>query len=225
MTELAPALAPRPSWLVTDGQRVVGPVPTDLVLRGLLHRRVPSDALVKQPAWREWRRLREVREFSPVSSDHLAIEVLDEAGDFGESCHLALISAMSRTRASTGVVYRNAEPHIGMMATAEKGLSPDLVLGLVLPPRDPVVRHATMGGVIVGSPRAGTLHRLMADRIGGADTLRGVMMLPVRWDGLLVAMLELGRYDHEFRAVDLGAADELARGVAARVARHFDELC
>lgn len=224
MLHLAAQPASRPSWLVTDGQLVVGPVSTDLLLRGLIHQRVPGDALVKQPTWREWRKLREIREFAPISEDHLALDLLDEAKSFAESCHYALITAMSRTRAATGVVYRNAEPHIGMMATVEKGLAADLVLGVVLSPGDPVVRHATMGGVIVGSPRAGMLHRLVADRIGGSDALRGIMMLPVRWDGLLVAMIELGRFDHEFRSVDVGAAEELARGIAARVAKHFDEL-
>ena len=62
----------------------------------------------------------------------------------------------------------------------------------------------------------------MAERLGGPAGLRGVMMIPVRWHGRLLATVELARMDHEFRGSDVGLAEEIARGVGQRVQKMFD---
>src|SRR3954470_21812305 len=55
-----------PQWLVSNGNVTVGPVGTDLLLRGVLHGRVPSTSLVRQPSWPHWREVGKIREVSAL---------------------------------------------------------------------------------------------------------------------------------------------------------------
>src|SRR3954469_23844628 len=56
-----------PEWLVCNGGVTVGPVRTDLLLRGVIHGRVPSSAWVRQTGWQNWRELGRIREVSALS--------------------------------------------------------------------------------------------------------------------------------------------------------------
>ena len=53
-------------WYVTNGDTVVGPVGTDLLLRGITSARIPDDCMVMQESWSEWRNLVEIRELSAI---------------------------------------------------------------------------------------------------------------------------------------------------------------
>lgn len=213
------------SWLVTDGQLVVGPVTTDLLLRGITHMRIPPDALVKQPGWPEWRSVRNIREAARPQTPPRPepSTLLSAATDFGELILLGLHDAVERTWAGVGVAYRDREPHIGFVASAVHGLSPDLLLGLALKHHDPAMEGARDGRFLIGGPSASATHRVVADRLGGAGVVRGVLVVPIRWQERLIATLELGRFDHEFRAADLGAAEEVSRAIGARVQETFEQ--
>jgi hypothetical protein len=51
-----------PAWYVSDGLRVVGPVNTDLLLRGVAHGRVDEGYFVWQRPWPAWRTVDSLRE-------------------------------------------------------------------------------------------------------------------------------------------------------------------
>jgi len=55
-----------PEWLVSNGKVTVGPVATDLLLRGVMHGRVPSTSWVRQTGWRSWREVGKIREVSAL---------------------------------------------------------------------------------------------------------------------------------------------------------------
>src|SRR5438105_385389 len=54
-------------WYVTNGEAVVGPVATDLLLRGITSARIPNDCMVAQENWGSWRALHQIRELSRVA--------------------------------------------------------------------------------------------------------------------------------------------------------------
>lgn len=207
--------APAPSWLVTNGHLVVGPVSTDLLLRGIVHRRVPLDAKVKQPGWKGWRPVDEVREVSRMLWGGREPAGRPRAADFGEACLLSLQDAIERTRAQVGVIYRDREPHIGLMGSCCHGVDADRVLGLVLSHDDPAIEAARGGRALLGSPYSGVVHRAISARLGGEQPLRAVMLVPVCIQGRLVATFELGRTDHPFRTTDLREVEAIGRGLVA----------
>ncbi|HEY0466721.1 MAG TPA: hypothetical protein VGC79_21085, partial [Polyangiaceae bacterium] len=103
----------------------VGPVRTDLLLRGVIHGRVPSSAWVRQTGWQNWRELgrirevsalarvleRRVDEFSPEPSNlHEGAEAVAQAVDAGEALLLALHAAAQATSATVGLAHRIREP-------------------------------------------------------------------------------------------------------------------
>ena len=48
---------PPPLWFVTNGENTIGPVSTNLLLRGIAADRVPNDCMVRERTWRDWRTL------------------------------------------------------------------------------------------------------------------------------------------------------------------------
>src|SRR6187551_1961340 len=51
-----------PNWYVTNGNAVVGPVNTNLLLRGIDVGRVARDCYVAQYSWSNWREQNQIRE-------------------------------------------------------------------------------------------------------------------------------------------------------------------
>src|SRR5688572_2486903 len=51
-----------PNWYVTNGQAVVGPVNTNLLLRGIAQGRVERECYVAQHSWSNWREQKYIRE-------------------------------------------------------------------------------------------------------------------------------------------------------------------
>lgn len=220
---VAPRPSPKapPAWLVASGRMVVGPVSTEQLLRGIVHEKIPAGSYVAQPGWSDWRPIEKLRETAALRGvDRPSLAAIEDAADFGEACLLALDVVARATRADAAIAYRDREPYVGFMASAVRGLPADLVLGLCLPRRDPSMVYAARGRTLVGAPRASVAHRVVAERLGG-DAVRGVLMAPVVWDGRLIATLELGRYDREFRVTDVGLASEVASALVARVERAF----
>lgn len=227
---IAPLLSspkPPPLWYVRNQERVVGPVTTNLLVRGVAARRVPDGCLVREHSWRHWRDLESLREIAALRRDQsrhgrvvvpraryrargaspsIALEGLARrllgAADPGEVLFWSLTEAMERTRARVGVAYRPRPPYIGYVASAASGPGMHARLGHVLPRIDPVIQLATSGRVIFGAPEAHPVARLLAERLGTAAASHGVAMVPVLCAGRLYGLIELGRTDHPFREAD-----------------------
>lgn len=61
VTPSTPAKPP-PLWFVSNGDLTVGPVRTDLLVRGVRFGRVPDDVWVRELHWQAWRALWQIRE-------------------------------------------------------------------------------------------------------------------------------------------------------------------
>lgn len=226
--------APRPSrppplWFVTNGELTVGPVRTELLQRGVFHGRIPEDCLVRELTWRTWRRLDQIREVRAVQRESgvgtlrakTAVvgshaELLSQlclAGDPAEVLTLSLHAAFDATNASFGLVHRAFGPSLGPVTTCVRGVAMIGRLGSTLY-EDAAVRLARVGGLIVGPPGAGEPERCVAARLGAPPDLGGVAMVPVSIGPSLMAIIELGRAGHAFRASDVNILEQIASAAA-----------
>ena len=214
-----------PRWLVTNGDTTIGPVHTDLLLRGYLGGRIPLHCRVREVSWGAWRPLEGIREIGALNRS-LARDVplsLREASkrlpatrDVGELLTSALGLAARVLDANAGLIHRYRSPLALPVTSAVVGV-PSERLGEVLPGTDPSYLLALRGKGLFGSPYQGLAERIVAERLQHEAPLSSVAMAPVIAGGRLVALLELGRTDHGFRADD---ADDLAE-FTAQVARRI----
>jgi len=211
-----------PEWLVSNGSVTVGPVGTDLLLRGVMHGRVPSTSWVRQPTWGQWRELGKIREVSALKRvldrnfDEVALEAptlrdgvaaVAQAVDLGEALLIALHTAALATSATVGLAHRIREPLLLPTTSCVFSGSTNAAterLGEVLPWHDPAFTLARSGRVrlLRVSERPKGVERVLCQRLSPTAPLKGVAMLPVLVEGTLHAMLELGRSDRAFRASD-----------------------
>ncbi|HMJ57419.1 MAG TPA: hypothetical protein VK540_35355 [Polyangiaceae bacterium] len=222
--------APAGPWYVTDGRGVVGPVDTDLLLRGITSSRIPHNCMVTQPTWPTWRHLHEIRELSRgwidplpaweaslLGKSDVSEELVSKARDAGEALLLAMHAAVMATRATAALVHRQREPFVGLVTSCANGPGTEEQLGQVVPRFDPVLAAARMGRGVLGRPSGGELQRCIARRFDGCGRdLEGVAMVPV-FDGTrLLAMVEIVRADHPFRREDRSILQRIARVVSVR---------
>jgi hypothetical protein len=214
-----------PRWLVTDGDTTVGPVPTELLQRGYLGGRIPLHCRVREVSWGSWRPLERIREIGRLNrsvrrdtptSLRDATRRLPVTPDAGELLTSALGLAAQVLDANGGLLHRFRSPLALPVTSAVVGV-PVERLGQVLPGTDPSYLSALRGQGLFGSPCQGLAERIVAERLQHDAPLSSVAMTPVIVGGRLVALLELGRTDHVFRADD---ADDLAE-FAALVARRL----
>jgi hypothetical protein len=214
-------------WYVKNGKAEVGPVPTDLLLRGIEYGRVPGDSMVRQESWTSWRRLSQIRETCLAVGDPRDVapelpspaELIRRARDPGEALLLGLHLSIRTSRADVGLVHRVRKPCSGLMTASFHGWALQRQLGEVLKSHDPAVEHARAAGVLLSGPNDSDAARSIAARLNcGPFVLRGVAMIPVRCAGRLDAMIELGRFDHPFRAVDAASLRGIANALVRRSA-------
>ena len=225
-----------PEWLVCNGGVTVGPVRTDLLLRGVIHGRVPSTALVRQTGWQNWRELAKIREVSALSrvldrrvdealpepsSLRESAEAVAQAADAGEVLLLALHAAARATSATVGLAHRVREPLLLPTTSCVYGASSER-LGEVLPWFDPAVALARSGRaqLLLGAGESGGVQHTVCARLSPSAPLAGLAVLPIMVGGELCAMLELGRSDHPFRSSDSAELSEFVTQVASALARH-----
>jgi hypothetical protein len=215
---------PPPLWYVTNGENTVGPVATNLLMRGVEHGRVPDYCQVRA-ARGTWRELMAVREIAAMhtlpgakSSPNLELEDWSErvAGmrDDDELCHsVTWLSLMATGAESAMLHFRSRSPHSRALVTRSVlGPMPNDRLGHPLPEEDFVLRSARLGLPVVGPPY-GRAEDALAMRF--AHTSGGVgaaAMIPIFVAGELAAMLELARPGHSFRRADLLRAERLVQG-------------
>jgi hypothetical protein len=208
---------PPPLWFVTNGETTVGPVRTDLLLRGIVHERIPNDCMVRELHWRSWRRLEQIREIRCLKSEQARgsadavaiarrpkIDVapwLTHSSDITEVLLFALHAAVELSGASGGVCYRARDDSGRAVVSYGSGVSGHDLLGLRIDRPDPSIALAHAGHGTIGEPDAGPVEMAIFDRLGAA-ALAGVAMFPVVIDDALVAVFELGRADHPFRVRD-----------------------
>jgi len=216
-----------PRWLVTNGDTTVGPVHTELLLRGYMGGRIPEHCWVREVRWNAWRPLDGIREIGSLKRRlardtaplnlREAVHRLPLTRDVGELLTGALQLAALALDASAGLVHRFRSPLELPVTSAVFGV-PAEQLGDVLPRDDPSYLLALRGKSLCGNPRHGLGERTLAERLQHDGPLVSVSMTPVNVAGLLVAMLELGRADHSFRADDTDDLAEFAAGLAERLA-------
>jgi hypothetical protein len=217
--------SPSALWIVSNGEITIGPVRTELLLRGIRHGRVPPDCQVRAAGSDEWRPLAALREVAAlwghpgsVTDFQRAAAEIAKARDEREVLLLLLHGAAKATRATRGLLHRQRPPVLLPVTSYSIGGLED-ALGSVVAYHDPVYTHALSGQPLLGAPGDGVAERVIADRLGDR-TLAGVAMVPVTHGTELAAMLELGREDRGFR---LGDADALCRLATLAIAR-LEEL-
>ncbi|HEY6077831.1 MAG TPA: hypothetical protein VIW29_03470 [Polyangiaceae bacterium] len=214
-------------WLVTNGDTTVGPVHTELLLRGYMGGRIPDHCHVREVGWSSWRPLDAIRELGTLKRRlrrdgerpldlRDACQRLPKATDVGELLTLALHWAVEALDATAGLVHRYRAPLSRPVISAVCGVTPEC-LGEVLPTTDPSYQLALRGRGLCGSPGAGLAERLIAERLRSVLPLASVAMTPVIAAGRLVALLELGRTGHPFRADDAANLAEFAASVGQRL--------
>jgi GAF domain len=226
---------PPPLWFVTNGETIVGPVRTSLLLRGIRFGRVPDDCLVREMRWARWRHLGQIREIAalrraqalsarlgdpllaPPPSGAALRRRLDDATDRGEALLFGLHAAVAVTDAEVGFVHRVTDPFGEFVTSAAHGDAALELLGARLAPGDWMLAAARAGRSVIGAADTTRVHRAAAARLGRAEPVRAVAMVPVRRGHDLVAFLELGRTDHAFRGADVTALADVARAVHDRL--------
>jgi len=224
-----------PEWLVNNGGVTVGPVRTDLLLRGVIHGRVPSSAWVRQTGWNNWRELGQIREVSALSRmlerrvDDPASELstlqdgadaVARATDIGEALLIALHVSARATSATVGLAHRVREPLL-LPTTSCLFEAPSERLGEVLPWFDPAftLARSGQGRLLTGSDDNGGVQQAVAARLSPGVALAAIAVLPIMVNGQLCAMLELGRSDHPFRTSDSVELADFMEEVAVVLAR------
>jgi hypothetical protein len=225
-TSSEPSSPGSPRWLVTNGDTTVGPVHTELLLRGYVGGRIPEHCRVREVRWDAWRALSDIREIgsfkrglardaAPLNLRE-ACRFLPVTRDVGELLSLALQLAALALDANAGLIHRYRTPLTLPVTSAVFGV-PAERLGEVLPASDASYLLALRGKGLCGSPYHGSTERLVAERLQHDAPLTSVAMTPVIAAGRLVALLELGRTDHVFRADDAGELAEFSAQVARRI--------
>jgi len=215
-----------PRWLITNGDTTVGPVHTELLLRGYLGGRIPLHCQVREVRWGSWRPLDGIREIGSLKrrlerdSAPLnlrdAVQRLPVTRDTGELLTAALQLAALALDANAGLIHRYRSPLTLPVTSSVFGV-PAARLGEVLASSDPSYLLALRGKSLCGSPRHGLTERLVAERLQHDAPLTSVAMSPVIAAGRLVALLELGRTGHVFRADDIDDLAEFSAQVARRI--------
>jgi hypothetical protein len=214
-----------PLWVVSNGEVTIGPVRTELLIRGIRHGRVPLDCRVREARSEEWRDLQQLREVAALTGQagsvgdfqRASAEIL-AARDEREVFASLLAGAVQATRATRGLVHVERAP-VSLLVTSYALGGCEGALGQVISAHDPAYAMAKHGQRLSGAPGEGTAERLVAERLGGGE-LSGVAMVPLTFGTGLAAMLELGREERGFRQDD---ADGLSRLATLAIAR-LEEL-
>ena len=213
-------------WYVTNGEIVIGPVGTNLLLRGIAAGRVPDIARVWRHPWKDWRFLGAVREVRalrraqarlgptwspplswspppPTSAVVGATRWISHAEDEQEVVGLTLQAAVRELRASNGLAHR-PERAMGALVTRSV-IGEDVAdrLGTPVSAYDRAMRMARMGASILDRRNLHTEAFASLDRLDQVNApTSGVALAPIYFGARLVAILEIGKRERPFRASD-----------------------
>ena len=239
-TARAPFGGEGPNWYVTNGQKVVGPVDTSLLLRGINHGRVARECYVAQHNWSNWREQNYVREIrslrrwqhsqksvpgiEPVKQalrgPRVDVSPLERAACEDSVLTRALELAIQATKASVGIMHQPKPPHIGLVTSFAHGPGMGVNLGEVVPWHDEARAVASTERAQLGNPEQDGWARASARRLSNRINRRvsGVALVSISFGGSR-GLLELGRYDHTFRQADVNVLNELSSTLGTRLER------
>ncbi len=222
---------PPPLWLVSNGFRTEGPLSTTSLVRSA-QRGLSRQSWVrhdKTPAWRPLTELREVRVADESAFERarrlermrplLAVEALLRLSEGShEPLALGLSVAAGRLGADFGFVHAFETDRETPVTRHALGRGASGRIGAPLLPNDLMLAVARTGRIALGDVRTHHAFRVAASRLGGrSGEVLGVAMVPIFAGGRAVAMLELGRIDHAFRAADGSALGAIVDRIAARL--------
>jgi hypothetical protein len=227
-----------PNWYVTNGDAVVGPVNTHLLLRGVAHGRVHGECYVAQYSWSNWREQKHIREIRSLrrwqhskkhQPDIEPVKQAMRAPRFDQSplenivggdalFTKALSMAIQTTRASVGVVHQSKPPHIGLVTSWVHGPGMGVNLGEVVPWHDDARIVASRDRAVLGHPEQDVWARASARRLSTRVNRRvtGVALVSLDIGGAR-GLIELGRYDHCFRQSDMAVLEDLSNSIVMRL--------
>ncbi|HYO98571.1 MAG TPA: hypothetical protein VER33_28910 [Polyangiaceae bacterium] len=217
-----------PCWLVSDGDLTIGPVATELLVRGFVSGRIPRHCQVRPSEGGDWRSIEEVREVrasqqpSETAPEVATIAVrkirgwLLDARDVGEALLLSLHGACYVTQAQIGVLYRVRAP-LGLPVVSACFGDPELELGEIVPRRDPALTAALEGETMVLEPEMSAAALAIAGRLSPRVQPRGIALVPIRTGTDIAGVVELARFDHGFRNSEVRALVPLMAATVARL--------
>lgn len=227
-----------PNWYVTNGSKVVGPVNTNLLLRGISVGRVDRECYVAQYSWSSWREqnyIREIRSLrrwqhsqkmvpgiEPIKQalrgPRLDSTPIERAACEDSVLARALELAMKTTKANVGVLHQPKAPHVGLVTSFAHGPGMGVNLGEVVPWHDEARIVAGADRAQLGDPERDPWARASARRLSTSINRRvsGVALVSISFAGAR-GMLELGRYDHQFRQNDVTVLEDLSRSLMLRL--------
>ena len=222
--------APPPLWHVSDGLRTVGPVNTTALVQHVKDGRVPDHCGARPIRSRVWRALDRIREIRAVRSAMYSRSRVDARAkslattrallglsEGPDALELALRLAAVGLSADQGFVHVFEGGHRPITRYA-LGAGADGRIGCPLLDGDVLAHVARTQCLAIGDVDTHHAFRVAAARLGGrAAEVRGVAMVPVVGRRGLVAMIELGRADHVFRAADAAWLRQVVELAGARV--------
>lgn len=157
----------------------------------------------------------------PLSVRPAAVDpvgVLASAVELEQAFLLALSTAVTAASAHVGFLHQVRADLGATVCAYAHGPDAEVLLGERLAANDPALLAAEAGNTVVGEPRLGEAGRYIAGRLARClPGPRGVAMVPLRHNGRLVAMLELGRAARPFRAREIARVEDVVDAVQERI--------
>ncbi len=228
-------------WYVSTGTMAVGPVELELLARGVEAGRVPLEAFIRHEAWRVWKPLSEIAtvldddgtpllaspmSIPPASLDELTYSMrpassypaMPGVSELHASLMTLLTAAVARTGADAAIVHEMADE--GAFAVCAHGASSERVLDQRMSLVDPALLAAAAGITVIAEPSPGPAGQAAKGRLAqlapAGEGLEGVVVMPIRPKGKLIALIEVGRRA-SFRAAEIASLEELVGALVAKL--------
>ncbi len=147
-----------------------------------------------------------------------AVGVLASAMSFDSALALTVSTSVAAAGAHIGFLHLVRTDLGATVTTYCHGPDSEVLLGERLAPNDAALVAAQAGHTVMGEPRLGEAGRYIAGRMARClPGPRGVAMVPVLVNGLLAAMIEIGRASKPFRAHEIARVENVAETLSSRV--------
>ncbi len=145
------------------------------------------------------------------------VGVLAHAYDLSEALLLAISTAVSASAAEVGLVHRVRRDLRSVVTVGGHGPRTERLLGERIAEDDPSLEAAHNAFTVISEPKLGTESRHIAGRLVRClPDVVGVAMVPLCIYGELVAMFEVGRGGHPFRAREIARVEDVVEVMAER---------
>lgn len=146
------------------------------------------------------------------------VGVLASALSLDSALALAVSTSVAASGAHIGFLHYVRQDLGATVTTYCHGPESEVLLGERLASNDAALVAAQAGHTVIGEPRLGEAGRYIAGRMARClPGPRGVAMVPIILNGLLYAMIEVGRATKPFRAHEIARVEHVAETVANRI--------